>query len=285
MAETTKMQQLSRYPWAMWRTQALRIAAIDVKRNMLARRAFWIYFLAFAPAIPVGLDFIFGRHPGFALGYQAEMMGAVVQLYYVRLGIFFGCLGIFLRLIRGEMVERSLHFYLLAPIRREVLLIGKFLGGAISSIGLFSLAVTVVYALIYLRFGSAGIFYVFHSGGLGHLAHYLLITVLACLGYGSVFLLLSMFFRNPLPMALLVALWEAINPILPSALQRLSVASYLNHMMPVSVSVDGILALLTVKTEAVPLPLAVLGVLVIVAVVVTYSCIRMRKLEIRYLSE
>ncbi len=53
----------------------------------------------------------------------------MVQLYYVRLGIFFGCLGIFSRLIRGEMIERSLHYYLLSPVRREVILLSKFFRG------------------------------------------------------------------------------------------------------------------------------------------------------------
>ena len=33
------------------------------------------------------------------------------------------------RLIRGEMMERSLHYYLLAPVRREMLLLGKFIAG------------------------------------------------------------------------------------------------------------------------------------------------------------
>jgi hypothetical protein len=47
------------------------------------------------------------------------MCASIVQLYYIRLGVFFGCLGIFSRLIRGEMIERSLHFYLLSPVRRS----------------------------------------------------------------------------------------------------------------------------------------------------------------------
>ena len=63
-----------------------------------------------------------------------------MQFYYIRLGVFFGCLGIFSRLIRGEMVERSLHFYLLAPLRREVLLLGKYVAGSISSVMLFGAA-------------------------------------------------------------------------------------------------------------------------------------------------
>ena len=69
---------------------------------------------------------------------------------------------------------------------------------------------------------------------MGQLEAYLAIVVLACLGYGSVFLLLSMMFRNPTPAALLVFGWEAINPVMPSLLQKISVASYLRHLMPVT---------------------------------------------------
>src|SRR5712672_687243 len=47
------------------------------------------------------------------------------QTYFLRLAVFFGCAGIFLNLFRGEMLDKSLHFYLLTPMRREVLLAGK----------------------------------------------------------------------------------------------------------------------------------------------------------------
>lgn len=281
----TTMERLSQYPWSAWGRMIVQIASLDLRRNMLSWRAGWIYFLAFAPAIPLSLNLVFGRHRYFNADFMSELMGGMVEIYYIRLGIFFGCLGIFLRLIRGEMVERSLHFYLLSPVRREVLLLGKFLSGAVSSVALFLTAITVDYFLTFGRYRAAGLDFIFHGPGMGQLAHYWLIAVLACLGYGSVFLLLSMFFRNPLPMAMLVMGWEAINPVLPSLLQRLSIASYLKHMMPVSVTAHGLFALFTVNTEPVPMGWAVLGVLVNVIVVVAYSCVRMRKLEIHYLSE
>jgi ABC-type transport system involved in multi-copper enzyme maturation permease subunit len=120
---------------------------------------------------------------------------------------------------------------------------------------------------------------------LGQLEAYLAIIVLACLGYGAVFLLLSMMFRNPTPAAMLVLGWETINPVLPSLLQKLSVASYLRHLMPVTVAAQGIFALLTVQTEPVSGWAAALGLLLLIAVVLFYSCYRIRKLEIRYTTE
>jgi hypothetical protein len=94
-----------------------------------------------------------------------------------------------------------------------------------------------------------------------------------------------MMFRNPTPAAMLVLGWEAINPVMPSLLQKLSVASYLRHLMPVSVSAEGIFALLTVQTEPVSGWAAALGLMLLIAAVLVYSCYRIRTLEIRYTTE
>jgi ABC-type transport system involved in multi-copper enzyme maturation permease subunit len=183
------------------------------------------------------------------------------------------------------MIERSLHFYLLAPVRREILLLSKFVAGSISALLLFGSAMIADFALMYAGFGALGREYVFDGPGLSQLEAYLVIIVLACLGYGAVFLLLSMMFRNPTPAALLVLGWEAINPVLPSLLQKISVASYLRHLMPITVRGDGIFALLSVQTEPVAGWVAVLGLVTLIVVVLAYSCFRIRRLEIRYTTE
>ena len=282
---TTFLRALIQQPWGLWWMQACRLVRIEVRRNLLTRRAWWIYFLAFVPTVPLLIDLLKARHPQYMIADYSTVLAGTVQFYYIRLGIFFGCLGIFSRLIRGEMIERSLHFYLLAPVRREVLLLAKFAAGAISALALFGTAMLANFALMYLGFGAAGQDYVFNGAGMGQLEAYLAIIVLACLGYGSVFLLLSMMFRNPTPAALLVFAWEAINPVMPSLLQKISVASYLRHLMPVTVRGADLFALLTVPTEPVPGWVAALGLLVLIAVVLTYSCYRMRTLEIRYTTE
>lgn len=274
-------------PWGLWWLQARRVARIEVRRNLLSWKAWWIYFLAFIPTVVMLLHTLFSRR-SFSGGTMAEdtnVLAGIVQFYYIRLGIFFGCLGIFGRLIRGEMIERSLHFYLLSPVRREVLLLAKFAAGSISALILFGSAMAADFALTYLAFGQAGQDYVFNGAGMGQLEAYLVIVVLACVGYGAVFLLLSMMFRNPAPAALLVFAWEAINPVMPSLLQKISVASYLRHLMPITVPGEGIFALLTVETEPVSGWVASLGLLVLIVAVLAYSCVRMRTLEIRYTTE
>lgn len=276
---------LSQQPWSLWWLQGQRLTRIELRRNLFSWRATWIYLLAFIPALIIFIHMVFDQHSPSSLSEDTNILAGIIQLYYVRLGVFFGCLGIFSRLIRGEMIERSLHFYLLSPVRREVLLLAKFAAGAISAILLFGSAVLACFTLMYAGFGAAGRDYIFNGPGLGQLEAYLAIVVLACLGYGAVFLLFSMMFRNPTPAAMLLLGWEAINPVLPSLLQKLSVASYLRHLMPVKVAAEGFFILLTVETEPVSAWAATLGLLALIAVVLVYSCYRMRSLEIRYTTE
>jgi ABC-type transport system involved in multi-copper enzyme maturation permease subunit len=281
----TAIGTLRQQPWSLWWIQFRRFARIEIRRNLFTRRAWWIYFLAFVPAVIILIHLLIDSRRGMDMGDDTQVLAGIVQLYYVRLGIFFGCLGIFSRLIRGEMIERSLHYYLLSPVRRELILLSKFFAGAVTAVVLFGGAVLADFLLMYAGYGAAGRDFMMHGAGLGQIEAYLLITVLASLGYGSIFLLLSLMFRNPMPGALLLWGWEAINPVMPSLLQKFSVASYLRHLMPVSVPAEGIFALLTVETEPVSAGVAVLGLIALIAVVLAYSCYRMRALEIRYTTE
>jgi ABC-type transport system involved in multi-copper enzyme maturation permease subunit len=278
-------EKLAQQPWGLWGIQAYRLTRIELRRNLFSWKATWIYFLAFVPTFIIFIHLLVDHHPVSEMSNDTNILAGIIQLYYIRLGVFFGCLGIFSRLIRGEMIERSLHFYLLSPVRREVLLLAKFASGSIAAVLLFASATILDFALMYLGFGAAGRDYIFNGPGLGQLGAYLAIIVLACLGYGAVFLLLSMMFKNPTPAAMLVLGWEAINPVLPSLLQKLSVASYLRHLMPVTIASDGIFALLTVQTEPVSAWAATAGLIVLIAVVLFYSCYRIRTLEIRYTTE
>ena len=112
-------KDLMQQPWALWWLQAKRLTQIELRRNLFSWRASWIYFLAFIPTLIISIHSIVDPHDPTSISDDTQMLASIVQLYYIRLGVFFGCLGIFSRLIRGEMIERSLHFYLLSPVRRS----------------------------------------------------------------------------------------------------------------------------------------------------------------------
>src|SRR6202030_1233481 len=87
---------------------------------------------------------------------DTQVLAGIMQLYYFRLGTFFTCMAIFTWLFRGEMVEKTLHYQFLVPVRREVLVVGKVLAGAIIAIAVFETAVLASFYFMYLRFGAAG---------------------------------------------------------------------------------------------------------------------------------
>jgi len=271
-------------PWRLWLTQLNAVVRLETRRNLFSWRSAWVYFLAFAPAVIIFIHAVADRHFE-TLDDDTQVLASIFQFYYVRLGIFFGALGVFTRLVRGEMIERSLHYVLLSPVRREVLLLGKFVAGAVRSLLLFETAVSTCFLLMYAHHGNAGWQYILDGPGLSQLISYIAITALACLGYGSIFLLLSMLLKNPAPAALLLMGWEFISAVFPPLLQRFSIAAYLKHLMPVSVPVQGVFALLTVNTEPVPEWLAILGSLLLTAAVLSVSCWRIRTLEISYTTE
>ena len=86
---------LAQQPWSLYWLQARRVARIEVRRNLLSWKAAWIYFLAFCPTVILLIHTLFARHPQYQIGEDTQVLAAIVQFYYLRLGIFFGCLGIF----------------------------------------------------------------------------------------------------------------------------------------------------------------------------------------------
>ncbi len=208
------------------------------------------------------------------------------QFFFLRLAIFFGCVGIFMNLFRGEMIDKSLHFYLLAPVRREVLLIGKYLAGLIATVVIFTASTALQFWLLLLPYDSATVSQYMQNGGWQHVFAYLGVTALACAGYGSVFLAAGLFFRNPLIPAAAVLIWEGANLFLPATLKKISVIFYLQSLCPVVAPPDRdmnpLLALLISSAEPTTAGLAVLGLLTVTGVVLFFGATQARKLEINY---
>ncbi|HXZ81203.1 MAG TPA: ABC transporter permease [Terriglobales bacterium] len=276
-------QWVSKQSWQLWAEQTGILARIELRRNFLARRGFWIYLLAFAPAAIVGLHaLIDGPRRICTVSADTEVLAGIFNFYYLRLGIFFGCMGIFTWLFRGEIVERTLHYQFLVPVRREVLVLGKFLAGAITAILLFGISVLLSFYFMYVHLGPAGRSYVLDGPGLHQFWSYLLVTALACLGYGALFLALSLIFKNPIVPGALVMGYEAINPVLPSILQKLSIIFYLKQLLPVEIPTQGFLALFTVVAEPVTPFVSVLGLLCLTAAILIFACFRIHRLEVTY---
>lgn len=278
--------KLNRAPWQLWISQVSAILRIELRKNLWMRRSIWIYLIALGPVVVIGahaLQSPFGRHCN--INEDTEILAMIFQVFYLRLGIFFGCLGLFTWLFRGEIVEKTLHYYFLSPMRREVMIAGKFLAGLAASVIIFGSSVLLACTLMYAHFGAQGRAFVFDGPGLGHIAAYLGVTVLACLGYGAVFLALSLVFRNPILPGIVVLLWETFHAALPSLLQKFSVTFYLKQLCPVSIPADGFMALFAVAAEPVSAWIAVPGLLALSSAVLVFACWRARRTEISYLAD
>lgn len=272
--------------WHRWWTQFRVIAALEFRRNVFTKRGIWIYFLAFAPVFIIamhGLESPMGKRCN--MSEDTQILAGIIMFYYVRLGIFFGCLGLFTWLFRGEIVQKSLHYYFLAPVRREVLVLGKYAAGVATSVALFGVGVLLAYTFMYGHFGAAGQNFTLDGPGLGHLRAYLMIVVLGCAGYGAAFLALSLVFKNPIPAGTIIFLWEAISGVFPPLMQKLSITFYLKNLAPVQPPVEGILALFTVVAEPVPEWLALPGFALVISGILAFACWRIRSLEISYVAE
>ena len=267
------------HSWALRFRQTLAVFRLELKKSFSLRRSFWLPVLAFAPVVIITAHALEDhRHP---LDEEILILAGIVQFFYLRLAIFFGCVAVFARLVRGDIMERTLHYYFLAPLRREAVLLGKFLAGYTVVSLAFATGVVASCLLMFLHF-PAGKTFLWQGPGLRHLGLYLLVTVLACLGYGAVFLLFGLVFKNPaLPMVTVFG-WESINSVLPVWLKRFSVTFYLKPLLPVELTNTGIWGLFTVVADPMAAWIAVSGVILFALGVLVLASLRIRQTEINY---
>lgn len=276
--------------WGLWARQGWAVARLEIRRNLIGLRALGVYVVA---AFPVGIILLAAwiRYSGL-MGAELESYsaGTLTREYSVffatlvaRLVIFFVCLVAFTRLFRAEVQQRSLHYYFLTPVRREVLVAGKFAAAwGVTAIVLSGMT-TLTFLFHYLPLANAAgsesyAAFMLRGGGLGQLAGYVGVTLLGVLGYGAVFLAAGLLVRNPIVPALLVFGWEWANFLLPPFLKRISVIHYLQALQPVQPP-EGILALLAEP----PSPwLAVPGLLLVSAGLIALAAWRVRGMEIEY---
>lgn len=271
-------------PWALWRRQFAAVVRLELRKSFLGRRAFGLYLLALVPPVVFGLRDLLPRavaDPG-NLGDATLLMAEIYQGFVLRAVIFLGCVAIFGNLIRREILDRSLHFYFLSPVRRELVVLAKFATGLVVSLVLFGASTLASFVLAYLPYdGRLRTAFLLHGPGLAHLGSYLLVTALACAGYGAAFLAFGFFFRSPAIPALALLGWEAIHFLLPPVLKQLSVIHYLQALCPVPLS-EGLFALLS---DAPSKTVSICGLLALTAVLVAVSAFRVRRMEVVYLDD
>jgi len=270
--------------WSLWTRQTLAILRLEIRKNFLGRRALLLYILA---GLPLGLLTLlalfppdtdeFHNFPDLHLIFSAVYNGLILRTI-----LFFGCAWVFMNLFRGEVVDRSLHYYFLSPVRREVLVVGKYLSGAAATGVLFGLTTLgSIFLLYFWRFPAESARYFFDGPGGAQALTYIGITMLACVGYGAIFLIVGLFFRNPIIPALVFYGWEWINFLLPPILKKVSVIHYLHSLTPVPMS-EGPFAVLA---EPTPAWISVPSLFIFTVLLLAFAGLRIRRMEISYAGE
>ncbi len=228
-------------------------------------------------------------HPLLNFEEDRGIFAGVFQFFYLRLAIFFGCLGIFMNLFRGEMLDKTLHYWFLAPARREVLLAGKYSAGLIASIAIFTGGALLCFAVLLWTHNPIEVQAYWHSGGIAHAFWYAVASILGCIGYGSVFLAAGLLMRNPIIPAAVLLGWEGINGFLPEILQKASVLYYLQSLCPVPAPLENdtpaLLKLLLVPAEPASHAGAILGLLAVTAIVLWIARCAIRRMQVSYSTE
>lgn len=281
IAPAEKKQPL---PWSLWTRQTLAIFRMEIEKNFLGRRSILLYLLALMPIGPLALLAPF-TPPGDEWR-DFSRYGVMFTMYYgsliLRTMVFFGCAWIFMNLFRGDIIDRSLHFYFLSPVRREVLMVGKYFAGLVTSIVLFSITTIICMLLLYVpHFPSESSRFFLEGAGMGQLLTYVLITTLACVGYGAFFLVVGLFFRNPIIPAIVLYGWEWLNFLLPPVLKKISIIHYLHSLSPVPPP-EGPFAVIA---EPTPAWIAIPSLVLVTVLVLFLASRRIRRMEIRYGSD
>jgi hypothetical protein len=264
--------------------QILAVQTLEIRKRFLGKRAIPVYLLVMIPLFMFAARFValrvFNVHQNTSIANDQVIYAALFRTLILRFVVYFGCVAIFVPLFRGDILDRSLHYYFLVPVKRQTMTAAKYVSGLLAALVLFNAVTLATWNLLYLTYSSAALIEQITSvHGLFELGSYLMVTSLACIGYGAVFLAAGVFFRNPIVPAVLILGWESINAILPPVLKKISVIHYLESLCPVAIpQSSGIAILADPASPWVAIP----GILAVAAVLVYAASERVKRLEILY---
>jgi ABC-type transport system involved in multi-copper enzyme maturation permease subunit len=257
------------------------VIRLELHRLLRANRLVAITLFNLAPVVVLLLSYlapIAERSVDSSPAGLGRIFAIIFSTWMLRVAVFFTSAALSIQLFRTETFEKTAHYYLLAPVRRDVVVAGKLLTGVLASAVICCVAVAASYLALLGWMGSGMTAFFISGPGMAHLAAYLGVTVLGCLGYGAVFALAGVMWRNPILSFLALFGWETVLFLLPPFLKAISVLFYLESLLPVRPPA-GPLAILA---EPPPPLVSVLGALIFTAAVVALAAWRARGTEITY---
>jgi ABC-type transport system involved in multi-copper enzyme maturation permease subunit len=224
-------------------SSSIRVFDFSFGQMLWSRRSVFLGLLVGAPvllAVVVRIVSATGWLPavnGARVGGPA-LFGVVMWLLFVRfvvpvLGVFYGT-----ALMADEVDDKTITYLFTRPVRRASILLGKYLAYLACVVLLLLPSVVLIYFLIVPIGGSIGQAFPLLLADLGMLA-------LGVAAYGAVFALVGARLKRPLIVGLIFAFgWEPGVLIIPGYLKHLTVAYYLQALVPHAMPQDSALSTL-----------------------------------------
>lgn len=174
------------------------------------------------------------------------IFGLMIWVFFVRftvpvLAVFYGT-----ALVADEVEDRTITYLFTRPIRREAVLLGKYLAYLVCTTFVVLPAVVVVWLLIVPIGGRlADTFF--------DLARDLGLIALGLAVYGAVFALVGARLKRPLLAGLFFVFgWEVLVMALPGSFRLFTVAHYLHGLVPHAMPADSTLSMLQAAFQDAP---------------------------------
>lgn len=225
-------------------TGAMRIFDLSLGQMLWSRRTVFMALVVGVPVvIAVALRLMVelgapimraGRSPvGGGVVFGLMMWGFYVRFAAPVLAVFYGT-----SLIADEVEDKTLTYLFTRPIPRSAVLLGKYFAYLVCTIGVVLPSVMLVWLMIASLNDSL-------ASTFPNLVKDLGILAAGLAAYGAVFSLVGAVVRRPLLVGLgLVFGWETLALALPGFLKRLSVAFYLQGLVPHAMPSDSPVAIL-----------------------------------------
>lgn len=262
-----------------FRAAAVRVFNLSLGEMLWSRRTIFMALVVGAPvllAVVAGLVQAGGVTPlrinGARVG-SAGIFGMMIWVLYLRfivpvLGVFYGT-----SLIADEVEDKTITYLFTRPIPRGAVLMGKYLAYLVCTACVVLPSVVLVYFLL-VPFGEIGGSFFWLVKDLGILA-----LGLAC--YGALFALAGAVLKRPLVAGLIFAFgWEQLALLMPGYIRRLTLAHYLQALVPHAMPANETTSLLQAVFREVPSATASLfwlGLALIAALVLAVRAVERRE--------
>ncbi|MCX6551249.1 MAG: ABC transporter permease subunit [Acidobacteria bacterium] len=235
---------------------AMRVFDLSLGQMLWSRRTI---FLALIVGSPLALGVLFRVLEMFGMGGNirvggasaagATIFGGMIWILYLRfiipvLGVFYGT-----ALIADEVDDKTITYLFVRPISRSAILVGKYLAYLVTTVFVVLPSVVLLYLLVVpLGQGSLAASFPALLKDLGLLG-------VGLAAYGALFALIGAQFKHPLVTGLVFAFgWEQLALVLPGYLRRLTIAYYLQALVPHSMPQEGLGSVLQALFREVPSP-------------------------------